>query len=61
MLDEVRRQIEQLDLIACFGINANAAAAETIFDRRGRGVYSWQHSGHRATGLPFGRERPGLW
>ena len=38
ILDEVRGEVEQLDRLSGLGINATAAPAESIVDRRNRGV-----------------------
>jgi hypothetical protein len=56
IFDKMCGEVEPLDLISGFGVKTNGAVAEAVFDRRdgGGGVYCWEHSGHRAMGLPEG-------
>ena len=50
MFDELRREIEKLDLVSGFGVDAVGPGAEAIDGRRDRGVYGWEHSDHRCNG-----------
>ena len=49
MFDELGREIEKLDLVAGFGVDAVGPKAESINGRRHGGV-TWGHSGHRCNG-----------
>ena len=45
VFDEFRREFEQLDFVAGFGVDATCSAAKPVGDRR-RGCGSWEHSIH---------------
>jgi DNA recombination protein RmuC len=50
MVDELRRKIEELDLVAGFGIDAVGSGAKAIDGHGHRSGYGWHHSDHQCNG-----------
>jgi hypothetical protein len=52
VFDEIRREIEKIDVFSGLDVLADGSAAESVDFRRNRGIYHWEHSFIGATGLP---------